>query len=318
MLQQHFRKRPFLREGAILVEFAIISLVLYLLLAAIITFGHLLYVAQGGQQIVDFTAREISRTPLPLLISGDDESGDNEELSLDDVLYGDANSDERLESVRKELFDPHYLVLNLDTNHGKSSLQELTESLPSVNQLLIPYMIVDRIDGTKVLRYPGAVFRDNYVDDDPTAPSPSGWLVSVPVYSSENTYDLVPVFEEVPFADGDEPFKVFEGNGQGVVSLRMNYPYQSAVMSGFDQPDSPFDPTIGSVKSAEAITINEIRDRLILQNVTVIKSDNPFGPQAGSYGLGKQAAFAKEVRPFRRVITLQAAYRREIFSTETE
>jgi Flp pilus assembly protein TadG len=43
----------------------LVALVVYLLLAAILTFGHALYVAQGLQQAADLAAREIARTPLP-------------------------------------------------------------------------------------------------------------------------------------------------------------------------------------------------------------------------------------------------------------
>ena len=53
------------RRGQALVEFAIVCLAVYLLLAAILTFGQWLYSAQGLQQAVDVAAREISRTPLP-------------------------------------------------------------------------------------------------------------------------------------------------------------------------------------------------------------------------------------------------------------
>ena len=41
------------RAGQSLVEFAVVSLVLYMLLAAILTFGHMLYVAQGLQGAAD-------------------------------------------------------------------------------------------------------------------------------------------------------------------------------------------------------------------------------------------------------------------------
>ena len=58
------RERRVVRRGQSLVEFAVVALVIYMLLAAILTFGHLLYVAQGLQQAADLAAREISRTPL--------------------------------------------------------------------------------------------------------------------------------------------------------------------------------------------------------------------------------------------------------------
>ena len=53
------------RRGQSLVEFAVVALVVYMLLAAILTFGHALYVAQGLQTAVDLGAREIARTALP-------------------------------------------------------------------------------------------------------------------------------------------------------------------------------------------------------------------------------------------------------------
>ncbi len=45
------------RAGQSLVEFALVALVLYMLLAAILTFGHMLYVAQGLQGAADLAAR---------------------------------------------------------------------------------------------------------------------------------------------------------------------------------------------------------------------------------------------------------------------
>ena len=47
------------RRGQALVEFAVVSLVVYMLLAAILTFGQMLYSAQTLQQAVDLAAREI-------------------------------------------------------------------------------------------------------------------------------------------------------------------------------------------------------------------------------------------------------------------
>ena len=37
------------------------------------------------------------------------------------------------------------------------------------------------------------------------------------------------------------------------------------------------------------------------------------GTYAGRFGLGKQLAFGKSVRPFRRLLSAQAIYRREVF-----
>ena len=38
-----------------------------------------------------------------------------------------------------------------------------------------------------------------------------------------------------------------------------------------------------------------------------------FGPYGGHYGLGQQVAWNQVVRPYRRVLSAQAIYRREVF-----
>src|SRR4051812_20704720 len=53
------------RRGSVLLEFALIALVLYLILAATLEFGRALFGAQVLQQATDVLAREIGRTPLP-------------------------------------------------------------------------------------------------------------------------------------------------------------------------------------------------------------------------------------------------------------
>ena len=56
------------RRGSVLVEFALIALILYLILAATIEFGRALMAAQLLQQAADIAAREVARTPgLPVV-----------------------------------------------------------------------------------------------------------------------------------------------------------------------------------------------------------------------------------------------------------
>lgn len=298
------RCRPHARRGSVLVEFALVSLAFYLLLAAILTFGFMLYAAQGTQQAVDFAAREISRLPLPA------------NITLEDAL--------KLEMVRDKVFDEHYLVLNFDTLHGESTLQDLIAKLPQVNQQLVPLMISDRIGGTRVLRYPGAVFNDADGSDDPADPPASGWLVRVPLITGRNADDtessirFVPVLEPVVTAENpdEDPFSITSAH-RGLVALRVNYPFQSAVMSGFRANDAgPFEPTIGRPIPADDGGIAVEGD----QPGSGVASDNEFGPYTGAFGLGQQAAMGSEpltesrhVRPFRSVIASQAVYRREVF-----
>ncbi len=87
-----------MRRGQALVEFAMVSLVVYLLLAATLTFGQLFYSGQTIQQAADVAAREISRTPLLAT------------ANLMDVLYSGSPSDYSTSggssTVRTALFNP--------------------------------------------------------------------------------------------------------------------------------------------------------------------------------------------------------------------
>lgn len=302
------------RAGQALVEFAVVALALYLLIAAVLTFGHLLYVAQGGQQAVDVAAREISRTPLPA-----------DDRTLEQVLRGDANADSALVDVRRRTYDEHYLVLNLDTLHGRATLADLVADLPTVNQQLVPLMVFDQLQGVRVLRYPGAVFTDIDAGDDPVDPPPSGWLVAIPLIATRGgsgveTIDWVPPLEEIDSPANPDPFRITSAQ-RGVAALRLNYPFQAAAMTSFrPNPAGPFEPTIGAPNVADdgAVTVVDLDG--FQPTGALVPSDFDYGPNSGEYGLGRQAALGSveltgglPVRPFRRVITSQAIYRRELF-----
>ena len=89
------------RRGQSLVEFAIVSLVVYMLLAAILSFGQMLVLRQTVQQAADVAARELSRTPLPAVPDSQDPLYPNDPAYLNYVLYGDASSDPALTPVRQ-------------------------------------------------------------------------------------------------------------------------------------------------------------------------------------------------------------------------
>lgn len=297
--------RQTIRRGQSLVEFAVISLVTYMLLAAILTFGHLLFVAQGAQQAVDSLAREISRTPLPA------------ESTLEDALE---------DNEVKRIYDEHYLVIDLDNLQGLS-LQDFIARLPMVNQQLVPLMVYDEIDGgVRVLRYPGAVYEDNDMTNDPADPPPSGYLVAIPLVTSRGgdgteTIRWVPVVEEIEPSDNTDPaadpFQL-SSQQQGVVALRINYPFQSASMSSFrPNPAGTYEPNMGNPNVANdgGVTVENPGD----VPGAFTPSDFQFGPNTGQYGLGSQAAFGSAalpgpVRPYRKVVSAQAIYRREIFT----
>ena len=130
------------RRGQALVEFAVVCLAVYLLLAAILTFGQWLYSAQGLQQAVDVAAREISRTPLPAaqITSGSLSGGT---MTLSYALTGDWTQDPSLTAVRQQVFDDNLLVLAIDPVQSGSGAMTFNGGhpigdFPIVTQQLMP------------------------------------------------------------------------------------------------------------------------------------------------------------------------------------
>ena len=331
--QQNRRRWP--RRGQALVEFSLVALVLYLMLAAILTFGHALYVAQTLQSSADVAAREISRTGL------------DANITFEDALAEDA--------VRSSIFDDAWLVIDLaefyTANPGGNVFSDLVPQMPVLNQQLALVMIVDRPDtdgdGTAdewLLRYPGALLeRQTDASPPPGNQYPAGvavgYTVGIPLVSSRaadgtETIEWVPVVEEIDDDDpaSPDPFQISHDQ-RGLVALRINYPFQSASMSSFrPNPAGQFEPTVGSPNAASGVTPIAAPDGTnftdagltqTLPNGEVVYS----GTYGGRYGLGAQGALGspalvgvdgngnpRPVRPFRRLITSQAIYRREIFN----
>jgi hypothetical protein len=300
-----------------LVEFAIVSLVVYMLLAAILTFGQILYSAQTLQQAADVAAREISRTPLSAT------------ANVMDVLYSSQASDysNGPSTVRTELFDPKLLQFDLTTNvPAGQSVLNVVQNWPIINQMLYSAMIVqsgDQVYGGnpahQYLWYPGAI-----PCTDSTNPNRTVYCVArVDSRASDGaeTITWVPVIEEITAG----AFSVASTSTQaGMVTLRVNYGYQSATMSAFPPPQSwppePNDPAWGA--HDPEVTVHST-------NYTPIGTgpSSAVGTYGGPYGLGTQEAWANSqrtdtfpmpqvpagVRPFRRLVSAQAIYRREVF-----
>ncbi len=290
------------RRGQALVEFAVVALVIYMLLAAILTFGQLLYSAQAVQQVTDSAAREISRTPL------------SPTADLMDVLYSDQPSDYMTSSgtstVRTALFNP--ALLQYQVSPGEDFLNTV-RTWPVINQMLYPLMVPanpTEIGGAATyLVYPGATpctdsrnsNRTVYCVPEVTARAADG----------AETITWVPVIEEI----NPGSFSLASTStttAPGTVGLRINYPYQSATMSANPPPttwppDPSGSPPYGANDSEVATNSGGY------YTPTASPMDSTYGTYSGQYGLGSQQAMARTVRPFRRLISAQAVYRREVF-----
>ena len=276
---------------------------MYMLLAAILTFGHALYVAQGLQGAADLAAREISRTPLPA------------ETTLETVL-----TDGSLAGIYRE----ENLVFDLDTlGPDQSFFDDIVSGWPVLNQQLATMMIVDRPDfdgdGTpdrNFIRYPGALLID--------ATKTSGYTVGIPLVTTRaadgvETIRWINVVEEVEPEDTTnprhDPFSVANTITHGIVALRINYPFQSASMSSFRlSAAGPFEPTIGQPNAADDGSVVELNDPPGALTGASLESGRSLCRNARRQVRSRQqGAFGQVVRPYRRVISAQAIYRREVF-----
>ncbi len=309
------------RRGQVLVEFAVIAVILYLLLAGTFEFGRAIYCAQVIQQSADLCAREISRTPLSAT-----------------ATFSDALQDTK--NVLPHIYDKHKLVIQWARvqaeypNDPEALVKYSAQHLPLVNQQLLTVMVNDTIDdltvdpttqktvhtSQQVLRYPGEIRKDSS-PSDPDFP----YFIVVPLVVSRGangveTIERVDVVEEVkpplplqpPYQPGDEqPFSITAPTFRGVVALRINYPYQAATLSGFEQVPGPYN---NQVIQANDAGVQATDPNNVLGTSMPVMSGNLYGPNTGTYGLGDQAALGKQVRPFRKVLSAQAIYRREVFN----
>ena len=245
------RRRFHNRRGQALVEFAIVSLVVYLLLAAILTFGQMLYCAQTVQQAADVAARELSRTPLAA-----------------DATFDQALQDQ---GVRQRVFDERYLVLSIDagsdpiTFNGGHALGRLSVGNPTTrpDYDLRPDW---RHSGVAVsgsgLYGPAIPIRPLiHQRVDTWCAIPVVTVAAAPAPATEQI-TWVPVLEEINSSANPNPFQISSAQ-RGVVALRVNYPFQSASMSGFQPGADPSQPGGASLVPISAngsgITANTAR-----------------------------------------------------------
>lgn len=278
------RKR---RDGQVLVEFALIALVMVILFAFTFDMGRALFSAQVLQQTADLFARELARTPLPPT-----------------TTFADALDEER---VYKQIFDESLLVVDV-TGLTPAEVRERVDAMPVVNRLLWPTMIPDVFDGKSLIRYPGALMQADISD----RPFDTGLRVAIPRLRDDDSWEWVDVVEQVvPAAPVDpsdaEPFSLESKSYRGLVAVRFNYPFQAAAMS---------DSQAGAPVAADDA---EIAPGAHPKGWTPARSANDgVGPYSGQYGMGRQIAFpgvnnGQGVRPFRRVLSVQAVQRREVF-----
>ena len=261
--------------GGVAIEFALISLALYLVLAGMLSLGRWLAVSQAAQDTARFAAREVALFPLPAETTF--------ELALLDPAF------------RSAVYNPDLVVADLDATPPGPALDAFFAAMPAVNRALRPLMITSNVETAggirRLLHMPGAIV------DAPT--SPTGLSVLVPRILARNDatgvetqVELVPVLEEIRQG-------AFEVSGGGLAGLRLNVPFQSAALTAY-LPSS-----VGNARPIEATELGGA-------NNIIGPGPEGAGPYAGTFGLGRLEAFGLTARPFRRLVAAQALFRREI------
>jgi len=323
-MNQPINRRQHPRRGSILVEFALIALVMYLLIAGVVELGRLLHGAQTLQSAADLAAREISRIPMSPSLGTLDAALTEGGSSM---TYGELSTN----SI-SAVYSEDYLAIAIPSGTAiYAYLASLNPPVPPVNVALLPLMFADTVGGQSLLRFPGALVT--------STTAPSGYTVMVPVVTSTpgiapETIEWHRVLEPVYSQDGSGstsgPFSIAYAPSSsgvtsttlsGIVALRLNYPFQAATMSGFQPPQVDGNgetlPNLGTIMAADdggVTTANSVPNGGTPVAPDPPSSDEYSGPYGGEYGLGQQGSMLSVVRPFRKVISAQAIYRREVFS----
>lgn len=285
------RKHLRTNRGQSLVEFSLIALALYFIFGAIIDMGRALFISQTLQDAARVLSRELAVTPLP-----------------PEMTFAEALTDTE---VRSRVFDRKRLVVDLDALEAAGvSVDDYLS--PVVNRALRPLMITDQVtiggEERTFLRYPGALITDN--NPDPSDPFSSGFIVGVPMVVGRDADTGIETIDWVPLAEEIQPGSfLLSSPERGLVALRLNYPYQGSVLSAWRNVGG-FNQVVSADDTAVAIVDNDG----FTPDGVVFDPGQETGVYAGSFGLGRQFAMADTVRPFRRLLSAQAIFRREIFS----
>ncbi len=322
--------RPLTSErGAALVEFALVSVVLYVLLAAGIEFGRLMFDANALQDVARVAARELATAPTIA------------NATFEYALTCDADADATcLANLRRRVFDPACLVVDLTDPAVSIDVDGYFAAMPIVNRALRSLMISEP-SRPGLVRYAGALLADES-GDSCSAVGPNGraaatgFTVGIPLVESRDsdgieTVRWVPVLEEIrsatdaacpargPFSlvylasdDDCGPLDADPITDRGLAAVRINYPFQAATLSGYrtvTRLDDPMAPNMTAFITADDGAVRQLNNPV----GSPVGDDGSIGPYAGPLGLGRHLALAgRTVRPFRKVLSAQAVFRREV------
>jgi hypothetical protein len=292
----------------------------------------LTFSANALQDVARLAARELSLAPL------------RADVTFDYALTCDPAADPNcLLDLKRRIFDPACLVVDLADPAVAPDVDGFFASMPVVNRALRSLMIAEP-ERPNLLRYPGALLGDgsgaacSAIGPNGQAAA-SGLTVGIPLINSRDnggveTITWVPVLEEIratadqgcpargafsllyqPNLDDCGPLPADPAPTRGLAAVRVNYPYQAAMLSGFRPApptvDNPLPPNLGNFVTADDGSVQELN---AAPGAPLDEQSATTGAYAGRFGLGRQLALAGQtLRPFRRLVSAQAIFRREVF-----
>src|SRR5262249_50710069 len=216
-----------------------------------------MFAANAVQEAARVAARELAVAPVRAAVT------------FDYALSCDPATDPAcLLDLKRRIFDPACLVVDLDDPAVASDPEAFFAAMPVVNKALRALMISEP-SRPGLVRYPGALLTDdNGAGCGAVGPNgsaaPTGLTVGIPLIESRNdaggeTITWVPVVQEIRAAGDAEcpargPFSLIYLAAQddcgplgadpisdrGLAAVRVNYPYQAAMLSAF-RPSPPTD-----------------------------------------------------------------------------
>ncbi|MBL8858361.1 MAG: pilus assembly protein [Planctomycetes bacterium] len=289
------------QAGSVLVEFAFIAFAFYLLFAGTIELGRMITVSQAIQNAARVGARELALVPLPPT------------MTFEEAIYPTVEPlTPDQQKVRDRIFDPFKLAV--DVSAGEPNV----DAWPIINRMLYPVMIRSRVGTQDFLHFPGAILQvpgnrytvgvPKVVSRDPTGVETIRWLRVVEEVRS-NPSDL-----------NSGPFSLASsGPERGLVALRINCPYQATTMTAFRVEGggpsmTPIEAHDGAVTAVNAAPENGSAVAITPPPSGEAGNNSTGWFNSGPYGLGSMEAMGKQVRPFRRLISSQSLFRREVFA----
>jgi len=326
-------KRQFLnRRGQALLEFAILIPLVIILIGATVSFGLFFYQGNVLQQAVDVAAQEISRMPFePTQELG---LGRLDKCNLSDLVVDESD-------FKNQIYDEKHLVIPDSAWDASTAFnndfQSYVATLPLLNRLLVPVMIRDsKLDLT---RYPGALVTNDQGDQTVLIPLVAynyNGIVDGYQCAGETIVEWVAPVEEIRVDhDGDGatakegPYRLVSNSEsandnpsfvRGMVAIRINYPAQSTTLINRTNLPAASNPT-GKVGQVIVVADDQSLSDGDTGCYTLVVNDpslanGPADPFGGRYGLGSLSVLKGSVRPYRKVMTFQAIYRREVFADE--